>query len=94
MLRIGVSSGAQVLRTIDGMPSGPLDLELSSWRRVWWTSRVENFMGDVVNFERGNWCGWIPWSFRLELEANTDAIRLALDEGVVVEELELHFNGG
>ena len=53
MLRIGASSGAQVLRTIAGIPSGPLDLEVSSWRRVWRTFRVENLMGDIVNFEGG-----------------------------------------
>ena len=54
MLRIGASSGAQVLRTIAGIPSGPLDLEVSSWRRVWRTFRVENLMGDIVNFDLAN----------------------------------------
>ena len=39
------------MRTIAGIPSGPLDLEVSSWRRVWQTFRVENLMGDIVNFE-------------------------------------------
>ena len=53
MLRIGASSGAQVLRTIVGIPSGPLHLEVSSWKRVWRTFRVEKLMGDIVNFERG-----------------------------------------
>ena len=53
LLRIGASSGAQVLRTIAGIPSGPLDWEVSSWRRVWRTLRVENLMGDIVNFEGG-----------------------------------------
>ena len=53
LLRIRASSGAQVLRTIAGIPSGPLDLEVSSWRRVWRTFRIENLMGDIVNFERG-----------------------------------------
>ena len=47
MLRIGASSGAQVLRTIAGIPSGPLDLEVSSWRTVWRTFRVENLMGEI-----------------------------------------------
>ena len=95
MLRIaGASSGAQVLRTIAGIPSGPLDLEVSSWRRVWRTFRVDNSMGDIANFEGGKWCGWDPWSFWLELEAKTDAKRLALDEGVVEEESELFFSGG
>ena len=51
-------------------------------------------MGDIVNFEGGKWCGWNPWSFRLELEAKTDTKRLALDEGVVEEESELFFSGG
>ena len=37
LLSIGANSGAQVLRTIAGIPSGPLDLDMSSWRRVWWT---------------------------------------------------------
>ena len=53
LLRIGASLGAQVLRTIAGIPSGPLDLEVSSWRRAWRTFRVENLMGDIVNFEGG-----------------------------------------
>ena len=94
MLRIGASSGAQVLRTIAGIPSGPLDLEVSSWRRVWRTFRVENLMGDIVNFEGGKWCDWNPLSCRLELEAKTDAKRLALDEGVVEEQSELLFSAG
>ena len=94
MLRIGASSGAQVLRTIAGIPSGPLDLEVSSWRRVWRNFRAENLMGDIKNFKGGKWCGLSPWSFRLELEAKTDAKRLALDEGVVEEESELFFGGG
>ena len=94
MLRIGASSGAQVLRTIAGIPSGPLDLEVSSWRGVWRTFHVDNIMGDIVNFDGGKSCGWTPWSSRLELEANTDAKRLALDEGVVEEEPELFFSGG
>ena len=51
-------------------------------------------MGDIVNFEWGKWCGWSPWSFRLELEAKIDAKRLALAEGVVEEESELFFSGG
>ena len=82
------------MSTIVGIPSGPLDLEVSSWRRVWRNFRVGNLMGDIVNFEGGKWCGWNPWSFRLELEAKTDAKRLALDEGVVDEESELFFSGG
>ena len=53
MLRIGASSGAQVLRTIAEMPLGPLDLELSNWRRGLRTLRVENSMGDIVKFEGG-----------------------------------------
>ena len=52
-LRIGASSGEQVLRTIAGIPSGLFDFEVSSWRRVWRTLRVENLMGDIVNFEGG-----------------------------------------
>ena len=28
---------------------GPLDLEVSSWRRVCQTFRVENLMGNIVN---------------------------------------------
>ena len=47
-----------------------------------------------MNFEGGKWCGWNPWSSRLELEAKTDAKRLALDEGEVDEESELYFSGG
>ena len=79
------------MRAIAGIPSGPLDLEVSSWRRVWRTFRVENLMGDIVNFEGGKRCVWSPWSFRLELEAKNDAKRLALDKGVVEEFL---FSGG
>ena len=95
MFRIaGASSGAQVLRTIAGLQSGPLDLEVSSWRKVLRTFRVENLMGDIVNFEGRKQCGWNPWSFRLELEAKTDSKRLALDEGVVEEDSELFFSGG
>ena len=71
MLRIGASSGAQVLRTIAGIPSGPLDLEVSSWRRVWRTLRVENLMGDIVNFEGGSDevgpLGRPGWSWRQRL---------------------------
>ena len=77
------------MRTIAGIPLGLLDSEVSSWRRVWRTFHVENLMGDVVDFEGGKWCGWNPWSFRLELEAKTEAKRLALDEGVVEGESEL-----
>ena len=32
-------------------PSGNSDLEVSSWRRVWRIFRVENLMGDIMNFE-------------------------------------------
>ena len=53
LLRIGASSVAQALRTIAGIPSGPLDLEVSSWRRVLRTFRVENLIGDIVSFEGG-----------------------------------------
>ena len=82
------------MRTIAGIPSGPLGFEVSSWRRGWQTFRVENLMGDIVNFEGGKWCGLKPWSFRLKLEAKTDAKRLALDEGVVEDESELFLSGG
>ena len=51
MLRIGASSGAQVSRTIAEMPSGPLDLEVSSWKRAWRTFRVKNLIGDIVNLK-------------------------------------------
>ena len=71
LLRIGASSGAQVLRTIAGIPSGHLDLEVSSWRRVWRTVRVENLMGDIVNFEGGSDevgpLGRPGWSWRQRL---------------------------
>ena len=71
MLRIGASSGAQVLRSIAGISSGPLDLDVSSWRRVWWTFRVENLMGDIVNFEGGSDVvrplGRPGWSWRQRL---------------------------
>ena len=62
------------MRTIAGIPSGPLDLEVSSWRRVWWTCSVDNLMSDIVNFEGRKFCGWNPWSFRLELEAKNVCI--------------------
>ena len=71
MLRIGGSSGAQVLRNIAGIPSGPLELEVSSWRRVWRTFRVDNLMGDRVNFEGGSDevapLGRPGWSWRQRL---------------------------
>ena len=51
-------------------------------------------MGDIVNFEWGKWCGWNPWSSRLELKEMTDAKRLAFDEGMIEEESELLFSGG
>ena len=51
-------------------------------------------MGDTVNFEGGKRFGWTTSSFRLELEAKTDAKRLALDKGVVEEESELFFVEG
>ena len=50
LLRIGASSGAEVLRIIAGIPSVPFDLEVSSLRMVWRTFRVENLMGDIVKF--------------------------------------------
>ena len=46
LLRIGTSSRAQAMRTVAGIPSGPLDLEVLIWRRVWQTFRVENLIGD------------------------------------------------
>ena len=59
------------MRTIAGIPSGPLDLEVSSWRRVWRTFRVENLMGDIVNFEGGRGVvgtlGRSGWSWRQKL---------------------------
>ena len=46
-------------------------------------------MGDILNFEGRKWCGLTPLIVQvLELEAMTDAKRLALDVGVVEEELE------
>ena len=51
MLRIGASSGAQVLRTIAGIPSVSLDLEVLSWRRVCRPFN-ENLMGAFAKFER------------------------------------------
>ena len=48
-------------------------------------------MGDKVNFEESKWCGWNPWSFRLELEAKTDAKRWALDEGVLEKKVRVIF---
>ena len=42
------------MRTIAGIPSGPLALEVSSWKRAWRTFRVESLMSDIVNFEGGS----------------------------------------
>ena len=61
------------MRTIAGISQGPLDLEVSSWRRVWRTFHVHNLMGDIVNFEGGKRCDWNASSSRLEFEAKTDA---------------------
>ena len=38
----------QDLSTIARIPSGPLDLEVLSWRRVFRTLRVENVTGGIV----------------------------------------------
>ena len=43
-----MSSGAQGLKTIAGIPSGPLDLEVLNWRRAFRTLRVENLTGGIV----------------------------------------------
>ena len=48
---MGASSGAQVLRTIAGIPSGPLDLEVSSWRRVWRTFTWEQWRERIANIK-------------------------------------------
>ena len=64
------------MRTIAGIPSGPLELEVSSWRRVWRTSHVENLMGDTVSVEEGKKCGWTPRSSRLEFKEKTVIKRL------------------
>ena len=53
LLSTGTSSGAQVLRTIAGIPSGPLVLVASSWRRVLRTFRVDKSMGDIANLKGG-----------------------------------------
>ena len=60
------------MRTIAGIPSGPLDLEVSSWRRVWRTFRVENLMGGIVNLRGGESdevgpLGCPGWSWRQRL---------------------------
>ena len=75
-------------------PSGPLELEVSSWRRVWRILPVENVMGGIVDFERGRWSCLSPWSFKLELEAKNGATKFALDKAMAKEELELLLSGG
>ena len=94
LFRIGIISAAQVLRIIAGRPSEPLDLEVSSCKWFWRNLCVKDLMGDIAKFEGGKCCGWTPLSSRLELEAKTDAKRLALDEGMVEEVPELSLSGG
>ena len=53
LLRTGASSGAQDFRTIAGIPSGPLDLEVLSCRRVIQTLRVENLIGGIEIMDVG-----------------------------------------
>ena len=48
-----MSSGAQDFRTIAGISSGPLDLEVLSSRRTFRTLRVENLLGDIVMVDVG-----------------------------------------
>ena len=48
-----MSSGAHDLRTIAGIPSGPLDSEVLSLRRVFRTLHVENLIGDIVLLDVG-----------------------------------------
>ena len=70
------------MRNIAGIPSGPLELEVSSWRRVWRTFCVENLMGDIVNF--GREVVWLePLVVQVRLGGKDWCKRLALDEGVV-----------
>ena len=76
------------MRTIAGIPSGPLDLEVSSWRRVWRTFRVENLMGDIVNFEGGSdEVG--PLGRRLELEAKIFSMTIFSNMTVKYNNLQL-----
>ena len=55
----------QVLSTIAGIPSGPLDLEVLSWRRVFRTLRVEKLTGGIVMVDEGQRGGWDSSSSRL-----------------------------
>ena len=48
-----MSSGAQDFRTIAGIPSGPFDLEVLSWRRAFRTLRVENLIEGIVMVNEG-----------------------------------------
>ena len=82
------------MRTIAGIPSGPLELEVSSWRRVWRTFRVENLMGGIVNLKGEKVTRLDPLDVQVGYKAKNDAKRLALDKGVIEEESELFFSGG
>ena len=53
MFRTRTSSGIQDLRTIAGIPSGPLNLEVSSWRKVLRALRAEDLIDDIVIVEVG-----------------------------------------
>ena len=48
-----MSSGAQDFSTIAGIPSGPLDLEVLSCRRVIQTLRIENLIGGIEIMDVG-----------------------------------------
>ena len=89
-----MSSGAQDFRTIAGIPSGPLDLEVLSGTRAFRALLVENLIGDIARVDVG-WRGsWGSWSSRLGLEAKADTKRLVFVEGAHEDEPELFFRGG
>ena len=53
LLITGASSGAHDLRTLAGIPSGPLDLDAVSWRRVLRTLYEETLIGGIEILEGG-----------------------------------------
>jgi len=62
-------------------------------KKDFWTLRVENLIRDIVMVDGGWRKAWRYWSSTLELEANIDVKRLALEEEVHEGEPELFFRG-
>ena len=90
----GANSDAHSLRTLAGMPSGPLALLTSSFERTRWTLR-EEIIGLGIGLERTREGGGIAAeSSKVELEENKEPKRLAFSVGVLAIELSVRKRGG